>query len=241
MTDERPQIVVTVAAPVEAVWDAMRDKDKIRHWHGWEYEGTQGGLDGEIDLIYFTEVTADSDGRILTLGDGDRFVVEPFEGGSRITLTRAAYGDNPDWDAYYDDITEGWITFLHQLRFAVEHHPGDTRRTLFYSGTGAVSPIAELGIALQPAGTSYDLELIGEQAKGQVWFTSEHQVGLTVDGWGNGLLILSHVPPSEKKPEGASMAVLSLYGASDREAVDQRWKAWWESRYPQPLDLSEGT
>jgi uncharacterized protein YndB with AHSA1/START domain len=234
MTDERPQIVVTVAAPVEAVWDAMRDKEKIRHWHGWEYEG---GLEEEIDLIYFTEVTAEAGDRILTLGNGDRFVVEPVEGGSRVTLTRAAYGDNPDWDAYYDDVTEGWITFLHQLRFAMEHHPGDVRRTLFYSGTGALSPIAELGIAPQPAGTSYDLDLIGEHAKGQVWFTSEHQVGLTVDGWGNGLLVLSHVPPSEKKPDGASMAVLSLYGSSDREAVDQRWKAWWEARYPEALNL----
>jgi hypothetical protein len=181
-----------VAAPVEAVWDALRDKEKIRHWHGWEYEGAEGGLEEEIDLIYFTRVDADQDNATLTLGDGDRFVVEPVEGGSRVTLTRAAYGDNPDWDAYYDDVTEGWITFLHQLRFAVEHHPGEVRRTLFYSGTGTLSPIAELGIAPQPAGTSYDLELIGEHAKGQVWFTSEHQVGLTIDGWGDGLLVLSH-------------------------------------------------
>lgn len=237
MSEDRPRIVVTVAAPVEAVWDAMRNKDKIRHWHGWEYEGTEGGagLEEEIDLIYFTSVTADEESRVLTLGNGDEFVVEPVAGGSRITLTRAAYGANPEWDAYYDDVTEGWITFLQQLRFALEYHPGEARRTLFYSGDGARSPIAELGIDVPPAGTPYELDLIGEQAKGQVWFTSEHQVGLTVDGWGNGLLVLSHVPPSEKKPDGASMAVLTLYG--DREPVDQRWKPWWEARYPVPLDL----
>lgn len=241
MSEQRAQIVVTVAAPVEAVWDAMRDKDKIRHWHGWEYEGGQGGgLEEEIDLIYFTEVTADADGRILTIGNGDQFVVEPVEGGSRITLTRAAYGANPEWDAYYDDVTEGWITFLQQLRFGIENHSGDARRTLFYSGTGALSPIVELGVDLQPAGKPYDLELIGEQAKGQVWFTSEHQIGLTVDGWGNGLLVLSHIPPSDKKPDGGSMAILSLYGDVDREAVDARWKAWWEERYPVALDLGDG-
>lgn len=238
MAEERPRIVVTVAAPVEAVWDAMRDKEKIRHWHGWEYEGAEGGgLEEEIDLIYFTGVTADEEGAVLTLGSGDRFVVEPVEGGSRITLTRAAYGDNPDWDAYYDDVTEGWITFLHQLRFAVEHHSDETRRTLFYSGSGTISPILELAADLQPAGTPYELDLIGEPAKGQVWFTSEHQVGLTVDGWGDGLLVLSHIPPSEKKPDGASMAVLTLYGDVDREAVDRRWKTWWDCRYPVPLDL----
>jgi uncharacterized protein YndB with AHSA1/START domain len=237
MSEDRPRIVVTVAAPVEAVWDAMRDKEKIRHWHGWEYEGAQGGLEEEIDLIYFTRVTADEESGILTLGDGDQFVVEPVEGGSRVTLTRAAYGDNPEWDAYYDDITEGWITFLQQLRFAVERHPGEPRRTLFYSGAGDRPPIVELGMDVQPAGTPYELELIGAAAKGEVWFTSEHQVGLTVDGWGDGLLVLSHVPPSDKKPDGASMAVLSLYGDVDRAAIDERWNAWWKARYPEPLDL----
>ncbi|TCO47103.1 hypothetical protein EV646_106343 [Kribbella antiqua] len=220
MSEDRPRIVVTVAAPVEAVWDAMRDKEKIRHWHGWEVEGD--GLEQEIDLIYFSDVTADEDSRILTLGNGDQFVVEPVEGGSRVTLTRAAYGDNPEWDAYYDDITEGWITFLQQLRFALERHPGEPRRTLFYSGTGDRSPIDA-----QP-------DLIGAAAE---WFKSEHQVGLTVDDWGDGLLVLSHIPPSEKKPAGASMAILTLYGDVDREAVDARWKAWWEARYPKPLDL----
>jgi uncharacterized protein YndB with AHSA1/START domain len=237
MTQDRPRIVVTVAAPVEAVWDALRDKEKIRHWHGWEYEGAKGGLEEEIDLIYFTRVDADQDNATLTLGDGDRFVVEPVEGGSRITLTRAAYGDNPEWDAYYDDVTEGWITFLHQLRFALEHHAGEPRRTLFFSGTGARSPLEELQIGGRSAGTPYELELVGERAKGEVWFVSEHQVGLTVDGWGNGLLVLSHITPGEKKPDGASMAVLSLYGDVDREALEQRWKVWWEERWPTPVDL----
>ncbi|WP_433166794.1 SRPBCC family protein [Kribbella sp. CA-247076] len=237
MTEDRPRIVVTVAAPVEAVWDAMRDKEKIRHWHGWEYEGPEGGLEEEIDLIYFTQVTADAEHGILTLGSGDEFVVEPAEGGARITLTRAAHGDNPDWEQYYDDVTEGWITFLQQLRFAVEHHQGETRRTLFYSGTGATSPITELGIDMQPSGTPYELDLIGEPAKGQVWFTSDHQVGLTVDSWGNGLLVLSHIPPSEQKPDGASMAILTLYRDVARDPIDERWKTWWEARYPAPLDL----
>ena len=229
MSEERPQIVVTVAAPVEAVWDALCDKEKIRHWHGWEYEGTEGGLDEEIDVIYFTRVT--EDGGTLTLGDGDQFVVEPVEGGTRITLTRAPHGASPEWEAYYDDVTEGWTTFLHQLRFALEHHPDEPRRTLFYSGTGARVLTAELGIDVRPAGTPYELDLIGEQAKGQVWYTSEHQVGLTVDAWGNGLLVLSHIPPSAAKPEGAAMAILTLYGEVDRDELDTRWRAWWGERY----------
>lgn len=237
MNEERPQIVVTVAAPVEAVWDALRDKQKIRHWHGWEYEGADGGLDEEIDLIYFTRAV--EEGTTLTLGNGDEFVVEPVEGGARITLTRAPRDADPQWEAYYDDVTEGWTTFLHQLRFALEKHPDEERRTLFYAGTGGRSPADELGVDVRPAGAPYALELIGEPAQGQVWYTSEHQVGLTVDAWGNGLLVLSHIPPGEQKPDGATMAILSLYGLSDagREAIDRRWQEWWRARYPGKLDL----
>ena len=30
-----------------------------------------------------------------------------------------------DWDACYDDVDEGWLPFLQQLRFAMTHHWGD--------------------------------------------------------------------------------------------------------------------
>ncbi|GAA0594931.1 hypothetical protein HPO96_07265 [Kribbella sandramycini] len=229
MSTDRPKIVVTVAAPVDAVWDALRDRDKIRHWHGWEFEGPQGGLEEEIDLIYFTQTA--EEGTTLTMGSGDEIVVEPVEGGSRVTLTRGPLAGNPEWDAYYDDITEGWITFMHQLRFAVERHPGEPRRTLFYSGTGDVDPIAELGI---PAS---ELELPGGRVHSEVFYTSEHQVGVTVDAWGNGLLVLSHIPPGDAKPDGATMAVLTLYGDVDRDQLDAAWQSWWDERYPKPLDL----
>lgn len=229
MSEETPQIVVTVAAPVEAVWDALRDKEKIRHWHGWEFDG----LDAEIDLIYFTAVTEDSEARTLEVQGGDRFVLEPFEGGSKITLTRAPHADDPEWDKYYDDITEGWITFVQQLRFALERHPGESRRTLFYSGTGKAGPAEQLGLDAA-VGAQYQADLIGEPVTGHVWFRSEHQVGLTVDQWGDGLLVLSHLTPSEQKPNGAAMAVLTLYDLDDtaREAIDKRWQDWWSPRFP---------
>jgi hypothetical protein len=226
------KIEVTVAAPVDTVWNALRDKEKIRHWHGWEYEG---GLDQEIEQIYFTRAV--EDGTTLRLGNGDVFAIEAVEGGSRITLTRAPRGADPDWDAYYDDVTEGWITFLHQLRFAVERHPDDSRHTLFFAGIGALYPIVELTIPAQPAGTPYELDLIGQRVKGEVWYTSDHQTGVTVDAWGNGLLVLSHLPPSEQKPAGASMAILSLYGDTDRAELETRWRTWWSARYPEELNL----
>ena len=69
---------------------------------------------------------------------------------------------------------------------------------------------------------------------GRVWFRSENQVGVTVDQWGDGLLVLSYVGVTENKPTGAAMAVLTFYGVDDatRESVDKRWSDWWTPRYP---------
>ncbi len=239
MTEETPRIVVTVAAPVDEVWNALRDKKKIRHWFGWEYEG----LEAEIDLIWFTHFTEDAETHTLDVQGGDKFEIEPFEGGSRITLTRAAHSPDAEWEAYYDEITEGWVTFVHQLKFAVERHDGQPRRTLFYGGAGSTSPVQELGLneaVAAAVGTAYQADLRGEPVGGTVFFRSEHQVGLTVDSWGDGLLVLSHAEPSDAKPAGAAMAVLTFYGADDatRDAVNARWESWWAERHPapQPVD-----
>jgi hypothetical protein len=37
--------------------------------------------------------------------------------------------------------------------------------------------------------------------------------------------VLSH------KPEGATMAILSVYGDTDRVGLQARWQAWWSERY----------
>lgn len=230
-----PIIVVTVAAPVETVWDALRDPKTIRHWHGWEYdEGS--GLDGEIDVIYQQDATADDAAHVLSVQGGDEFRLEPDGDGCLITLTRAPHGTDPDWEQYYDAVTEGWITFLHQLKFAVERHPGAERRTIFLSGQGtAGSPMDLLGVdGLGAAGSPYRADLAGQQVHGTVWFRSEHQLGLTVDEWGDGLVVLSHVGPSETKPDGGVMAVLSTYGLDQAgfDGLRGRWSDWWSERYP---------
>lgn len=230
--DTRPRIEVTIAAPVDVVWDALRDKNKIRHWLGWEYEG----LDGEIDLIFFTETDEDAAARTLKLHGGDEFRLEPHGEGTLVTLTRAARGDNPDWDAYYDDVTEGWITFVHQLRFAVERQPGAVRRTLSFLGgnENAVHLRDALDLPNGAAGTPFRVRLLGEDVTGEVWYRSAHQVGVTVDAWGDGLLVVSSVDPAPGKPKGAAMAILSTYDLDDGRLadLDARWRPWWTERFP---------
>jgi uncharacterized protein YndB with AHSA1/START domain len=241
---DRPVIQVTVAAPVDDVWRALREKDKIRHWHGWD----DPGLDAEIDLIYFQSFVEDAPARTLGVQEGDQIVLEPDGDGTRVTLTRAPRGVSPEWDAYYDDITEGWTTFLHQLRFFLERQSGGRRHTAFLAGTTAGAPplLPELGldeIATRPAGSPYEAALAGQNVKGEVWFRSAHQLGVTVDAWGEGLLVVAFTEPTEEKPSGTAMALLSTFGLDDAAytELDERWRAWWGERYPAPAAPIPGT
>lgn len=228
MNDTPPRIEVTIAAPVDAVWHALRDKETIRHWHGWEFDG----LDAEIDLIYFNHMTEDPAARTLSVQEGDVIRLEPDGDGTRVTLTRAPRGVNPDWDAYYGEITEGWIVFMNQLRFAVERQPGNPRRTVFLNSHNKSGRdlAADLGLPKDA------LDLVGEEVKTELWYRTEHQLGVTVDTWGNGLLVISSCAPTEAKPDGTAMAVLSTYGLTDAELSDltTRWQAWWTERYGPP-------
>jgi hypothetical protein len=228
---EQFSVEVTIAAPVEQVWRALREPARIRHWHGWETE-ENGGLDAEIELIYFSDVTESDDERELKLGNGDIFSLhEAGEGRTLLRLVRAPKGSNPDWDAYYDDINEGWTTFLHQLRFALERHPGSARRTIFLDGTG--DPFTALGIDRATTGR-FTAEVAGEPVSGDVWFTAANQAGFTVDSWGDGLLIIGGVPASPTHPQGSAMAVLTTYGQDDAtyQALHDRWTALWRSALP---------
>ncbi|HEX7306281.1 SRPBCC domain-containing protein [Lentzea sp.] len=161
MSDDRVRIEITVAAPVEEVWQSFRDREKLRHWHGWDIPE----LDAEIEEIYFTDVR--EDGTTLVVHGHDTFTLTAVPEGTRVVCTRAPKGTSPEWDDYYDDITEGWITFLHQLKFAHEYHPGEKRRTLFWPAE------VDLGV------------------EGTPFFESANQRGVVVDEWGPGLLVSS--------------------------------------------------
>jgi uncharacterized protein YndB with AHSA1/START domain len=217
--EEPFRIELTIAAPVDEVWRWMRDPDLIRRWHGWEIE--DGGLEAEIDHIYRQSFTGDEAAHTLS-GKGDTFSLHDAGAGrTLVRLVRGAPSDNPEMAAYYDDVNEGWTTFLHQLRFAMERHPGADRRTVFVSGP-KTDPLAALGlteVATRAPGSRYTAEPAGEPAAGEVWFRSANQCGITVDGWGDGLLVA-----------GPGMAVLTTYGLDDTaiKELRTRWEQWWQ-------------
>jgi uncharacterized protein YndB with AHSA1/START domain len=233
-------IEVTVAAPIDDVWQALREPGQLRNWHGWEYDLPDGtdALMAEIQTIYFNPAVTEEAPTRLFIGT-DVFDLAQVEGGVRVRITRAPRGSDPDWDAYYDDITEGWTTFLFQLKWALERHPADVRVTHFTAGTprepGPIVPRLGLAeIAGQPVGTAYAITLpMGVAISGTVFFRTESQFGLTVTEWGDGLLEVADSPPAPHRPAAGSAAILSLYGLAKDEVAHLRaaWDRWWDLEF----------
>ena len=226
---DTPRIEVTVAAPIDTVWSILRDPELIARWHGWECDE----LVEEIRTIYLNGVTEYPDTYTLELSDGDRFTLHQVAGGVLVRITRSPRDPESDWAIYYDDINEGWWTFLQQLRFAAERHGMAERRTLFVEGRLAEpEPVVDLGdAAILPVGAAYRAEAAtGDSLTGTVWARGERQLVLTVDGWGDGLLVLAEQLVNPHRPNGGAMVLLTTYGQDGATFAEltARWTAWWE-------------
>jgi uncharacterized protein YndB with AHSA1/START domain len=235
-TSDKVIIEVVIAAPIETVWRALRDPAEIRTWFGWDYPG----LEEEIAMIFDTGANASEAEHTIQFGEyqgvSDRFELEPRGAGTLLRVIRSGPAGT-DWDGIYDEVVEGWRTFIQQLRFAMERQGPDARRTLYLSGhsrEGGPRPPAALGIDAISPGDRYEVTIApGDTLTGAVWFRHPNQIGLTVDGFGNGLLIVHNRQPTPTSPHGGGMAVLTLFGCDDArfDALRARWIAWWTSQF----------
>lgn len=238
------QVVVDIAtaAPIETVWSALRDPAQIANWFGWDAPS----LAEEIQFIFVDGATADEANHLVQFGEwegaSDAIELSEVDGLTRLRLLRKG-GETLDWAGAYDDIAEGWVNFFQQLRLALELHPGETRRTIYLSGPslpGVGEPSTGLGLgeaaALEP-GQAYAAQLdLGDSASGRVWYQTHFQIGLLVEQWGNGLLVVSDMGVSPTRPHGGGSVLLTTYGLGEVEfaALEERWQAWWAERYPKP-------
>jgi uncharacterized protein YndB with AHSA1/START domain len=229
---------VVINADAPQVWTMLREPARVAQWHGWQAED----LDAEIKQIYFSGDEEESpDHTSFTVHGGDFFELHPEPNGTRVSITRGALDHNSEWAAWDEDITQGWLTFLQQLRFALERHPHGKRHTLFLQVPGGPgSAIEKLGLSDVPApGGDYRLTLpTGEEISGKVWYRSNHQVGLTVHSYaehGDGLLIVADQPKIEDvRPDGGSLVIISTYGlgAARLDAIRTSWDSWRAENYP---------
>jgi hypothetical protein len=238
---EAVEVEVAVAAPAGMVWSMLRDPKQIRRWHGWEYEG----LDEEIRQIFIDAPRVSDADLILDTGDG-RFELEEHGEQTVVRVVRSAPAGAASWEGAYDAINEGWLTFVEQLRFALERQPGRDRNTVYLAGeardAGAGSLFDRLGLdAVEglAVGERYHAAVAtGDSLTGTVW---QRQLGLTVDRWGEGLLMLSAGGQADPG-QGASGAILSAFGLDDQscEALAERWSRWWGEHY-EPAPSSGGS
>jgi uncharacterized protein YndB with AHSA1/START domain len=185
---------LTLPAQPDQVWRHLREPALISRWFGWDYEG----LGHEIDVIFLQEASVDDRGHVLEWGDGiqegDRIALEDLGVETVLRITRGTPEDG------YDEIAEGWITFAHQLRFALERGGRAERRTLHLTAPDAVPGAAALAAELP----------------GAPWYRTEHQTGIVTK---DGLLAVWEKPPAGS----AAMTLSSFGGAVDAEP----WRAWW--------------
>jgi hypothetical protein len=225
--------------PMDAVLLTFRDPELIKRWYGWEFDG----LDEEIDEVFVKNTVVDRDAHTLHIG-GHLFSFAAQDGNTHLTVSRKLpEGDaqsDVDWVSQYADIEEGWITFLQQNRFALARQPGKRRRTLHFDGAARSAipmPLPDLlGLAnafRTPAGEPYVADVgPGDHLEGEVWYRTGLQMGVTVDAWGDGLLVLAH-SPSSGEPFAVVSLTLSTYGMSDADFADleRRWSKWFGARY----------
>ena len=179
---------IVVAASPEAVWRALREP---------------------------AEIAAGSAGRPAA-GGGDRPDLRGRRGGHRrgpaprafpmpatssssslavrrrwCGVVRAAPAGT-DWDGIYDEIVEGWRTFVQQLAFVFAAHAGDARRTLYLSGRtreGGPRPPAAIGLTAIRAARAIRIALSsapGDTLTGTVWFAPRIRSASRSTKWGRG-------------------------------------------------------
>jgi hypothetical protein len=236
---KRQQVLVdiTIAAPVETVWQAIRDPEQIRKWFGWDADT----LKEEIDFI-FLQHASEEPGHALQFGEweGSSTRFELVADGAKTRFRIVQSGNAPgNWDDVYEDVTQGWVTFAQQMRLALEQHAGAERRTIFLSGAakaGVGEPSAALGLSTKGSvGSGYEAQLAtGEMASGQIWHRTNFQTGYTVGHWGDGLLVVTDKGISDTRPHGGGSVILTTYGLSEADfaALKARWEGWWAERYP---------
>ncbi|WP_455357128.1 SRPBCC family protein [Streptomyces sp. SYSU K217416] len=217
MTEPKPfQVETAIEAPLDTVWQALTEPERIRDWFGWDY----AGLDGEIRHI-FVDHAKQLPGHRIALGDlGDGQEIQLSADGPRTVVRVVRPGDLSDarWADIYDGIEEGWRTFFEQLRFRLERQPDQGRRTIYLTGTADAAAVRE---RVQKSGT-------------EVWHSSRYQ-HIVIDAAGH-LVAVGAQQPLDTPGTGPASITVSVYGMDDAAFADLRkhWADRWETLAQHP-------
>ncbi len=210
MTERRPfHVEVVVHAAREAVWRALTDPAEVRRWFGWDYDG----LDDEIRYIFVDHAQRTAPARI-DLEDGERIELEANGPRTVVRVTRPGPLTDADEDDVHDLIEEGWRAFLQQLRYYLERHAGEDRRTVHLQGEASPAEV---------------LAALDDVATGRLWHASSYQVAIVVDGQAGGLVLIEASSPLDSDVPGRVSVTVTSFGLGEAAFAARRreWESWW--------------
>lgn len=239
-----PREVVSVDVPVsfDTAWSHLRQPELIRRWYGWD----EPHLDDAVTQVFLREAVVQRADSGLPLGwlrwhNHDWLEVRGGWGvapRTTITVRRPDHALLASYDGLRDEADERWITWLHQLRFALGRHIGEERRAFAVRGLNGERPDRLLyrvglhGARGVPLGGAVEIHRPdGSVLGGTLEYCSTHQFGVALHGYGGSLLVVQLVPPASHPPNGAVNAFWSTYGLDDEalEVATRRWCAWWRT------------
>ena len=236
----REVVSVDVPVPFDTAWAHLRRPDLVRRWYGADTPG----LDEEIRQVFLQEAVVQRPDSGLPMGwlrwhNHDRVEARGGWGSTprtTITVRRPEHALLASYDGVRDEVDERWVTWLHQLRFALTHPPGEERHGFSVRGLDAERPDRLLyraglhGARGVPVGGAVEIRRPdGTLAGGSLDFCTPHQFGVALRG--GSLLVVQLVPAPSHPPYGAVNAFWSTYGLSDEalDAARERWRSWWRT------------
>jgi uncharacterized protein YndB with AHSA1/START domain len=241
---------IEIDAPAEAVWKAISSGEELTRWYAEEarVEPRAGGEHwiswGEGQEVGNTNLQWEP-GKRLSVGHPDHekatdwkaividFEIETRAGRTVLKLVQSGLPAGADWDSMDEGTKIGWEMFLFALKFYLERHAGQARRTILrYFGSPrsadeTFNGLRELlGIAaadLRPGARYAATTAGGEKIGGEIIAVeSGHLLVATVDQLGDALVSLT----VHGTGEGAFVNfIVGTFGLPDAQYADAktRW------------------
>lgn len=142
------ELSIEVAAPADAVWEAIATGDGIERWFA-PFVSVEEGEGGTVSLAW--EKGADWPSRITVWRPGEHlrlvdlsdpeaatqgtaltvdYHLSTANGKTRVHLVNSGLPGTPDFDEHFHMMTNGWRVFVWTLKHAVERHPGVARHVI---------------------------------------------------------------------------------------------------------------
>lgn len=153
------EMQLSIAAPRDAVWEAIASDTELRRWFAPEARVVPGA-GGEVqwtwpDLHTWPQAIEvwEPGARLRTRydsavddGEGGKrplfidFFLEGEGGRTTLRLVQSGFGPEASFDEEYDGISRGWPVELRSLRLYLERHAGLDRRVAWCTATIDVAP-----------------------------------------------------------------------------------------------------